>query len=177
MSRTHTTSAAPAPSLAPATIAFSATCTAVIDALHSLEADVNTLFYLSARDDTQLKQASTSVLPFLTARRDALAGYLAQSEEEFHASEKTRTFWQAKLIATEAFLEVYLSTDKALDALEGEAKAKREEYYEQAKKAWEVGVKAVLLKISKEMVGPLVLGAHPHPCRCKTHHRCYFAPR
>lgn len=164
MSRTHTTSSAPAPSLAPATIAYSSASKAVIEVLHSLEGDLNTLFYLSARDDAQLKNASAILTPFLTTRRDALAGYLAEGDkDEFHASEKTKLFWKAKLIATEAFLEVYLNAEKATSALDEDAKKKREEYFEQAKKAWEIGVKAVLLAISKEMIGPLVLGTH-----------CYF---
>lgn len=131
----------------------------IIEALHSLEADQNTLFYLSARNDAQLKEAAASLLPFLTARRDTLAGYVAQAEkDEYHVSEKTKTFWQAKLIATEAFLEVYVQAAQETAALEGDAKIKRQEYFDQATRAWEVGVKAVLLTIAKEMVGPLVLG-------------------
>jgi hypothetical protein len=158
--RTHTTSAAPAPSLAPATVAFAATTKAVVDILHSDAADPNILFYLAGKDDAQLAAAAPNILPFVLGRRDALVRLLADAETDggFHASEKTKAFWTLKKVATEAFLEVYEDAGKERAALSPEGGSRREDYLAQAKKAWEVDLKESILILSKEIIGPFVLG-------------------
>ena len=54
-------------------------------------------------------------------------------------------------------LEKKLAAEKLLGAIDAEGK-EREEYYENSKAAWEVGLGAVLNKLSAEVVGPFTLG-------------------
>jgi hypothetical protein len=93
-------------------------------------------------------------------RHDALVRLLtdAESGDGFHASEKTKQYWKLKKVATEAFLPVYENAGKPSSELSPEARAKREEYFEQAKKAWNVDLKKALEILSKEIIGPFVLG-------------------
>jgi glutathione S-transferase len=159
-SHTHTTSSAPAPSLAPATVAFATTSKTVIDLLHSDEADPNRLFFLAARDDAELAVAGPNILGFTVGRRDALTNLLADAEREdgFHASEKTNQYWTQKKASEEPFLEVSQDYAKPSASLSPAALEKRNKYYKEAKKAWEVELKNALQALSKEIVGPYVLG-------------------
>lgn len=160
LSHTHTTSSAPAPSLAPATIAFAQTSKTVIEILHSEEGDPNRLFFLAARDDAELAAAGPNIFGFTHGRRDELDRLLADAEREggFQASEKTKQYWKTKKAAEEPFYEVSKDHDKPSAKLTPAALAKRKEYFEQAKTAWSVDLKKVLLAVSKEMLGPYVLG-------------------
>jgi hypothetical protein len=73
ISRTHTTSSAPAPALAPATIAFSDASSKIIDSiLHSEGTSPSTLLYMNARDDASLQVLAKALVPFLTSRQQAL---------------------------------------------------------------------------------------------------------
>ncbi|KAH9046249.1 hypothetical protein EDB84DRAFT_1466864 [Lactarius hengduanensis] len=154
MSHTHTTSAAPAPALSPATIELSAMAKSIIALIHSSPASPELLFYFNAGDSTTLKTVSPSVSAFLKGRKGALEHYLAEDEaSEIRVSEKTKKFWLEKKSTTE---ELLASLDEA-DKSEGGKKA-REEYFEKTKAAWEVGLALVLTKLSKELVGPFALG-------------------
>jgi hypothetical protein len=170
MSRTHTTSSAPAMSLAPATVAFQATSNALLDVLYAPAADPNVLFFLQARTPAELTRAAGELRPFLAARRAALGGHLAAAAAAdadpsagFAASAKTRAFWAEKLAATDAFLVIFERADAADADLSAEERAKREDYFAQAKAAWEVGLREALVAISNEMIGPLALGTLPAP--------------
>ncbi|KAI0724602.1 hypothetical protein C8T65DRAFT_599230 [Cerioporus squamosus] len=157
-SRTHTTSTAPSPSLAPATIAFSVQSNQIIELLHSQAADPNALFYMNARSESELKELSKQLLPFVSGRRDALAKLLADSDSgAIQVSDKTKAFWQVKLIATEKFLQVYQNADKSEGELSEEARQARQEYLKSANGAWS-NLKDVLSALNKEIIGPFVLG-------------------
>lgn len=153
---------APAPSLSPATISLSAIAKTIISLIHSDPASPELLFYLNARDQPGLQQVAQTVLPFLKGRSDALSRYLAENESNpVRVSEKTKTFWLEKKQATDDLLGAVQYADKSDAELDAAAKTKRVEYFENTKVAWEVGLALVLEKLSKEIVGPFVLGNYP----------------
>ncbi|KAI0726172.1 hypothetical protein C8Q72DRAFT_784202 [Fomitopsis betulina] len=157
-SRTHTTSDAPAPSLSPATIAFSAVLTKLIDLLHSPEADPNALKYLNARDPDALRALAASVRPTLAVRRAALEQLLSDNQEaRIRVSEKTRTFWEVKKVATDKLLDVYDDADTPTENLSDQARARREAFLKDAADAW-LRVRDVLMELNQEILGPYVLG-------------------
>ncbi|KAI0068221.1 hypothetical protein BV25DRAFT_539045 [Artomyces pyxidatus] len=158
-SRTHTTSAAPAPALSPATISLSAVAKNIITLLHSGPAAPELLFYLNARNHAELQKVAPTVSTFLKGRHGALERYLAENETSpVRVSEKTKTFWLEKKHATEELLAAVQDVDKADAELSEAGKKARQEYYENTKAAWEVGLSLVLTKLSKELVGPFALG-------------------
>ncbi len=161
-SRTNTTSGAPAPSLAPATIAFLNTSNEIIELLHSEAADPNNLWLLNARDQDKLQKLSEEVLPFLKGKERALLGFLEEAESErVHASEKTKKFWRYKREGIQRFLDVFSLADNKTGAqLDGEDRTKRDAYFVNAQKAWEVDLKQVLEKLEKAIIGPYVLGGY-----------------
>lgn len=160
ISRTHTTSSAPAPALAPATIAFSAISTVIIDdILHSEGGSPNNLLYLNARDETSLRALAKTILPSLIGRHKALDKYISDSEKELiNASEKTKRFWAEKKAGTEALLAVFVNADKSQAQLDAAGKKAREEYFLNAKAAWEISLRDVLIKLNNEIIGPYALG-------------------
>ena len=103
---------------------------------------------MNARDASVLSQYSSVLRPFLSGRIEALTSYASsQDTATVKVSAKTRAFWEEKKLAAE----------KLLGAIDAEGK-EREEYYENSKAAWEVGLGAVLNKLSAEVVGPFTLG-------------------
>lgn len=149
-SHTHTTSAAPGPSLSPATIALSSVSTTLIDLLHSPAADPEVI---SNTNPSLLSSSSPPSEEFVASYQDIVAtlkGYLASAEEgKFHVSEKVKTFWRTKLESHEEVLRILSPTDN-------EELKKR--YLERANQVWKVGLKEVLEKVNKELVGPYALG-------------------
>ncbi len=163
MSHTHTTSAAPAPALSPATIELSAMAKSITALVHSSPASPELLFYFNAGDSVTLKTVSPSVSAFLNGRKGALERYLAEDEaNEIRVSEKTKMFWLEKKNATEELLAALDEADKNESDLSEDGKKAREEYFEKTKAAWEVGLAIVLTKLSKELVGPFALGMPRH---------------
>ncbi|THH34173.1 hypothetical protein EUX98_g116 [Antrodiella citrinella] len=161
-SRTHTTSSAPAPALTPATIAYNSTSHKVIDLLHSDAADPNAFVYFNARDDAALRELSAEVLPLLNAKADALARLIQENASaEVHVSDKTMKFWEMKKLASDGILAVMQHGDTPTDQLDAEAQAKRAEYFKVANAAWG-GLGDVMLQLSKEIIGPFVLGMLLH---------------
>ncbi|KZV63299.1 hypothetical protein PENSPDRAFT_657433 [Peniophora sp. CONT] len=147
-SRTHTTSTAPAPALSPATIEGNALARTIISLLHSAPASPELLFLMNARDTTTLSTYSSTLRPFLAGRAAALTEFAqAQENAGIKVSSKTRAFWEEKKVAAE----------KLIAAVDAEGK-EREEYFENSKAAWEVGLGAVLNKLSAEIAGPFTLG-------------------
>jgi hypothetical protein len=163
MSHTHTTSAAPAPALSPATVAMSSTAKSLIALLHSAPASPELLFYLNAKDLPALKTVAPSVLTFLKGRKEALERYVAEDEtKEVRVSEKTRKFWLEKKSATEDLLSALNEADKGDSELSESGRKARQEYFEKTKAAWEVSLALVLNKLCKEFAGPFALGAPRH---------------
>ncbi|VDB84946.1 unnamed protein product [Peniophora sp. CBMAI 1063] len=147
-SRTHTTSSAPAPALAPATIDSNSRARTIITLLHSAPASPELLFLMNARDASVLSTYSQTLRPFLSGRIEALSSFASSQESaNVKVSAKTRAFWEEKKVAAQ----------KLLNGVESEGKD-REEYFENSKAAWEVGLGAVLNKLSAEIVGPFTLG-------------------
>jgi hypothetical protein len=175
MSHTHTTSAAPAPALSPATIALSSTAKSIINLLHSPPASPEWLFYLNARDPSALKTIAPGVSAFLKGRKEALERYLAENEiNEIRVSEKTKAFWLEKKNATEDLLTSLDEADKSDADLSESGRKAREEYFEKTKAAWEVGLALVLTKLSKELVGPFALGTPRHARSSRSCLICLF---
>ncbi|KDQ63573.1 hypothetical protein JAAARDRAFT_29594 [Jaapia argillacea MUCL 33604] len=159
ISRTHTTSAAPAPALAPATIAFSAVSKRIIELLHADDVSSYVLTFETAKDEASLKVLAKVLLPMLRARRETLDSLLSEAEKgTVHASEKTKLFWLEKKVQDGPILSVFEDAEKAESELDTEGKEKRRAYFEKAKKLWEVDLKELLVVVSKEMIGPFVLG-------------------
>lgn len=163
MSHTHTTSAAPAPALSPATIALSSTAKSIIALLNSSSASLEVLFFLNARDLPALRTVAPSVSTLLKGRKEALERYLAENEAKgVRVSEKTKAFWLEKKSATEDLLVALDEADKSDSELSESGRKAREEYLDKSRAAWEVGLAVVLNKLSKELVGPFALGTPRH---------------
>ncbi|KAJ7125602.1 hypothetical protein C8R43DRAFT_1029494 [Mycena crocata] len=159
LSRTRTTSTAPAPSLAPATVAFSAASSALLEILHDEEISPDMLKFINARDGASLKKLAASVVPVVVGRQKALAECVADSASgKIQVSEKVKMFWKDKQTETEQLLEVLLVANKDDAALDPAGKMKRADFFAKAKAAWEVTLKDALVKLNKEIIGPYALG-------------------
>jgi len=159
MSRTRTTSTAPAPALAPATIAFATKSKSIIDDLHSDDANPNHLRYINARNEATLRSLADETLLALTRRQKALVQYLSNADQEkIHVSGKTKAFWHEKKAAVEALLEVVENAHKTETELDNDGQTKRVGFFAEARRAWEVALKNLLIKLNNEMIGPYSLG-------------------
>ncbi|KAL1951884.1 hypothetical protein VTO73DRAFT_1033 [Trametes versicolor] len=157
-SRTHTTSSAPSPALAPATIAFSTLANQIIELIHSTTADPNALFYTNARSEGELKALAKGLLPFLQGRRETLVKLLADSDNgTLNVSDKTKAFWEVKRIAADSFIGVFEEAEKSAAELSEESRRKREAYFQSATAGWN-GLKDVLNTLHQELIGPYALG-------------------
>lgn len=137
--------------------------TKLIDLLHSPEADPNALKYLNARDPDALRALAASVRPTLAVRRAALEQLLSDNQEaRIRVSEKTRTFWEVKKVATDKLLDVYDDADTPTENLSDQARARREAFLKDAADAW-LRVRDVLMELNQEILGPYVLGESPRP--------------
>ncbi|TFK30419.1 hypothetical protein FA15DRAFT_698890 [Coprinopsis marcescibilis] len=159
VSRTHTTSNAPAPALAPATIAALSIAINIIEILHSEEAAPGRLRYNNARDEKSLRQLSGEVLHIVSTRRDVLHKYLADSENEvIHVSEKVKQLWRERLEPIVITARVLESADKSTEELGEAERNERLIFLDAGKLAWEKSLPNALLKLSKEIIGPYTLG-------------------
>jgi hypothetical protein len=158
LSRTNTTSDAPAPSLSPATIAFTATSNAIIHSLHLDTADPDKLAYLNVVDEASLLKIAEDSLPGLIAKRDALVKNLADAESgAVNVTAKVQSFWREKKADIEIFVHVFENTIKRGD-LSAEAMQKQKSFLATAEETWNSEVKKVIEAVSKEMIGPFALG-------------------
>lgn len=162
ISRTHTTSSAPAPALAPATIAFTTTSTTIIDdILHSEAGNPNNLRYINARDHAALKVLAKEVLPSLTEKQKTLANYLADAQsEKLQVSEKVKSLWREKEASVKVLLEVFQDAEKPDDRLDADALAKRADFFKVARDGWESSLQGVLTRLNEEIIGPYALGTY-----------------
>lgn len=151
-------SSAPAPSLAPATIAYSSIVSQIVEILHSPEADPNLLFFNNARDLPSLRNLAKFLVPFVEQRNETILGHVAASEkDEIQVSGKTLQFWKDKLLAFESVLSVMKNAEKDDSALSSTEKQARDAYFKQSVASWE-GLKEKLVALNKEIIGPLSLG-------------------
>ncbi|KAH9486955.1 hypothetical protein JR316_0001021 [Psilocybe cubensis] len=160
LSRTQTTSRAPAPSLTPATIAATNSCKVIIDdILHIEEANPNTLRYVNARDDESLRALAKELVPSMKQRQKVLLEHLAEAEQgSARVSEKVKKLWADKLDAINVILAVLADAETAESDLGEEGRAQRQAFYKTARQAWETNLSQVMTQLSKEMVGPYTLG-------------------
>ncbi|KAF9270193.1 hypothetical protein L218DRAFT_952377 [Marasmius fiardii PR-910] len=160
LSRTHTTSSAPAPSLTPATIAFATTSKTIIDdILHSEPANPNTLMYMNARDDSALRDLSALVLPLLKGKHQALSNYLSEAESgKVNVTERIKEFWRNRKTEVESLLSVFEKASQSSDEIDEESKVKRAAYFNVARVSWETGMPKILTKLNEEVIGPFALG-------------------
>ncbi|KAK0465051.1 uncharacterized protein EV420DRAFT_1475290 [Desarmillaria tabescens] len=157
-SQTHTTSSAPAPSLTPATIAFTETSAELIELVHTDEVNPNNLEYMNARDTDSLKNLAREMLPVLHTRRAVLSKYISDADSgKIQISEKTTALWKEKKAATEVLLGLYKNADVSESALNPEEKSKRAEYFEMARCA-RASLGRALLRLQKDIIGPFALG-------------------
>ncbi|KAJ7225537.1 hypothetical protein GGX14DRAFT_639472 [Mycena pura] len=159
LSRTRTTSTAPAPTLTPATIAFTATTETILEIIHAEDVSPDILAFINAQDDVTLKTFATNITPAIAGRQKALAECLSDAEAgKIVASAKVKNFWREKQIETEQLLAVLLVADKEEAALESADKTRRAEFFIKAKAAWGVKVKGACVKLNQEIIGPYALG-------------------
>ena len=159
LSRTHTISTAPAPALAPATIAATSIAKSIIEIVHSDAANPATLKFNNARDDESLQVLATAVLDTLKGREASLKRNIEEAESgAVQVSEKTKQFWAAKLAALQPKIAVLEAAGKPADSLSAEEKEAREAFFQVGKRAWEVDLPKVLLQLSKEVVGQYAFG-------------------
>ncbi|EMD42081.1 hypothetical protein CERSUDRAFT_110630 [Gelatoporia subvermispora B] len=157
MSRTHTTSSAPSPSLSPATIAFSTLCNKIVELLHSEEASPFLITHY-ARDVTGLREIASARLGYFTARLQKLDQLIADSQaDRIRASEKTRIFWEGKREILERLRAIYADAEKDTVDLDETARTRREQYFAIGRKAWS-NTKNVLIQLSKDIIGAYSLG-------------------
>ncbi|KAF8745545.1 hypothetical protein AX14_006868 [Amanita brunnescens Koide BX004] len=159
ISVTHTTSTAPAPSLTPATVEFSNASNQVISLLHSDEADPNHLQYVNAYGEASLRDLARTILPVIAAKRAALEQHLSDAGAgRLQVSDKVIKLWKERKAAQDKWYAVLSEAETLTSELTPEGKLKREEFFGIAAKAWGQDLKAVVLKLSKEIRGPFVLG-------------------
>ncbi|THH11191.1 hypothetical protein EW145_g792 [Phellinidium pouzarii] len=159
VSRTHTVSSAPAPALAPATIALSSSASDIVDLLHSDNADPTLLYYYNYLSDAVLASSAGTFIPFLTSRQTALASYLANNQTlQIQVSEKTRKLWESRKTQMDELLSVYSVADKDDSAFTAEQKIERDEFRSTSHERWAIKLRQVLTTLDKEMLGPFALG-------------------
>jgi len=166
LSTTNSTSEAPMPALAPATVVLSSTYKRIVDELlHSEDADPNNLLYVNARDNVSLRALGDALSPVMKGKVDALSHYISEAQAgNIRASEKVTSFWGAKKDAAQVLLEVYENAKVPESAQSAEYFT---EYFKVAKASWEVGLVRVLNQLNEEIIGPYALGeqyslADPH---------------
>ncbi|KAF8642330.1 hypothetical protein AX16_009599 [Volvariella volvacea WC 439] len=158
-SATHTTSTAPALTLAPATVSFAAITSSIINLLHSEAADPNRLFYFSARDDESLRARAPVLLHYARGKQQALETYLSRAQSgEITVSEKVKALWAERKAAADALVQVLTDAEKSAGELDAAGQKKRDEYFQISRGSWEGAVKDALNALESEIVGPLVLG-------------------
>jgi hypothetical protein len=151
LSRTNTTSKAPAPSLAPATIAFASASKGFVELLHSEQCDPTQLMYYNAYDQVSLRTLSAQLLPTLSEKQRTLTKLISDRQNGLvQVSEKVAAFWQRKLDEYQSLLKVF----------EGNEKAAVEEYLGTSAKRWGTELKSAILELSKDFTGPFVFGDH-----------------
>ncbi|KAJ1311890.1 hypothetical protein OPQ81_010350 [Rhizoctonia solani] len=146
LSKTHTTSQKPAPSLSPATVEASGLSTTLIKLVHSPEVDPNFLI-IAAKDESELKEKSDGFVgkTYVAGRAKAMEEYLATEDliPKIQKILEEKKAEQAPLVA--------LYSGKA-------SKEDKEAFFARSKEAWEVAIPKALVALEASIVGPYVLG-------------------
>jgi len=156
-SRTHTTSTAPAPTLAPATIADANVASQIIAVLHAPAFDPLFLL-LAARDAEELSAKANGPLGVrLRAVRDAIAGYLAEpaaGADEADAPKplhhRIKKVLEEKQADNAALLSVYQSSESDTTL--------RQPFFARSVTTWDSDLKKIFDALEKLIAGPYTLG-------------------
>lgn len=155
-SRTHTTSLAPAPALAPATVSLAATANDMIALLHAVPLDV--LAHGAVNVEELAARARGPEADFVRSRHAALQRYMMNDE----AMEAVKSVWEARLPESELILQVYEAANKATEQLTAEEARQRHAFFETSTGAW-ASARHVLVRLDKDMAGPYALGTSRSP--------------
>lgn len=114
---------------------------------------------MNARDETSLKGLAKMLVPFLSSRQEALAGYIKEGEAEHSLySQKTKDFWKEKKEATQTLLDIMVNAEKPASELDAAGKSARDDYLQNAKAVWETELRKNLVELNGEIIGPYALG-------------------
>jgi len=149
-SRTHTTSLAPAPALAPATVSLAATANEMIAILHAVPLD--TLAHGAVNVEELAARVRSPEADFVRSRHAALQRYMNDE-----AIEAVKRVWEARLLESELILQVYEAAGKATEQLTAEEARQRQSFFERSTGAW-TSARDVLARLDKDMAGPYALG-------------------
>ncbi|KZT57096.1 hypothetical protein CALCODRAFT_483453 [Calocera cornea HHB12733] len=147
LSKTHTTSSAPAPSLSPATMEGSNTSKAIISLLHDPKGADPNFLKRSARVPAEITQGAKVIVPLFEARQRVLDASLAEQPEGM--SSKLRTFLEGKSAQNKIMLDIWSR---------GAASPAAAEFMESSKTLWELALPDTLKKLNELIVGPFCLG-------------------
>ncbi|KAG9093550.1 hypothetical protein FRC06_011476, partial [Ceratobasidium sp. 370] len=146
LSKTHTTSQKPAPSLTPATIEASSLSGLLIDLVHADENDPNFL-QVAVKNEAERKEKAAGFLGkvFIAGRAKAMDEYLAQDD----LIPKIRAILEEKKKNAAVLNAVYAGTA---------SQAEKDAFFAKSKEAWEVAVPKAIATIEEKMIGPYMLG-------------------
>ncbi|EJT97784.1 hypothetical protein DACRYDRAFT_84120 [Dacryopinax primogenitus] len=147
LSKTNTTSSAPAPSLSPATIEGSNISKAIISLLHdSKGADPNFL-KRSARTPAELQAGKAVNTALFANRQEAIEASLSEQPEG--VTSKLRTFLEGRSESNKVSLDIWSKGAESVHA---------KEFMESSKTLWEVTLPDTFKKLDELIIGPFCLG-------------------
>ncbi|KIY52702.1 hypothetical protein FISHEDRAFT_34586 [Fistulina hepatica ATCC 64428] len=148
LSKTHTTSTAPAPILTPATIAFQSISQAILnDVIYAPTTSPSALTYIDVRDGASLREKGPAYAAHLARKKTALQDLL--NDVELMVTDKVRARWTVELDETEDLLDVFTGpTDHE----------KPKAFLEKTSALWKTTIASDLARLEKDVIGPFVLG-------------------
>lgn len=146
LSKTHTTSQKPAPSLSPATVDASGLSTTLIKLVHADENDPNFLI-VACKDEAELKEKAAGFVgqTYILGRAKAMDEYLATED----LIPKIKGILEEKKKAMDPLIALY--TGKASDEF-------KKGFFAKSKEAWEVALPKAFAELESSIVGPYTLG-------------------
>ncbi|KAF8577866.1 hypothetical protein K439DRAFT_1417735 [Ramaria rubella] len=153
ISKTHTTSSAPAPALAPATISLAEISNNIITLLHSVP--VNFLSVGASTPEGLSARASSAHAQFVHNRQTALQNYV--TEESQSVNEAVKRLWETRHTENGFVVRVYEAADKPSLELNAQEKQERDVFFKKTVEVWN-GIKNIFARLEKDMEGPYVLG-------------------
>lgn len=111
------------------------------------------------RDEESLKKQGPIHHAIIKGRYDTACRWLERSVGgEVAVTEKIKALWAQKKVEVAGLIEVLGKAEIPSAELNEEDAANRQNYLAASKEAWEVGLKEVLIRLEKEVMGPFVLG-------------------
>lgn len=154
-SSTHTTTNAPAPALAPATVALSNTYHTIVSLLQS--PDLRLLeIAISARNLEELRRkAAGSFAQLIHSRYLSLKDVMAAEPD---ATPKVQQTWAKKLAPLERLNLVFENASKDDGELTEAQRKARDDHFALGNAIWQAEFRRLTATLEKEIVGPLCLG-------------------